>query len=224
MNQASPGTMGPPPGPAASTQEMVVDQQGGLGSPPVGAPLDPSKVATTPYRLSPAESWTEDEQARLEATLREYPSEQYSVATQCAQAAARLPKKSIRDVGARLRTAPGVAMPKSAEENEFSRRIEDLLKANIDVIGKMRDNLHKIDLLDNIPLMGEFDRNVAAAFSLLRRLDAKMPPFPVRVNTMYLAAGHASNASADAFDSNSTNDASQQPIDHPPNIHIPPVV
>lgn len=187
------------------------------------AKSDGKKMPVSYRVVASPESWSDEEQASLEATLREFPSSKYSIVTQCAKAAAKLPRKTIRDVGARLRTMP--------REEETDRRIENLLKANVDIIGKMRDNLHKIDLLDNIPLMGEFDRNVAATFSLLRQLDAQMPPFPVRVNTMYLAAGHASNASADAFDNikGATSSPSSEQInvamtdDHPPTIQIPPV-
>lgn len=192
-------------------------------------------LSGTGYRVALPETWTDEEQASLEATLLEFPATQHSVATQCAQAAARLPNKSIRDVGARLRNMP----QPQPDDDDVSRRIDDILRANMEVIGKMRDNLHKIDLLENIPLMGEFDRNVAGAFALLRKLNAKMPPFPVRVNTMYLANGHASNASADAFDEVSgvapattdqqayqpapaTSSSSEQ-LAHPPNIQIPPV-
>ena len=51
----------------------------------------------------------------------------------------------------------------------------------------MRENLQKISLVDNIPLMKKFDDNVQAIFELLEQLDTKTPPFPVEVNTMFLA-------------------------------------
>jgi len=158
--------------------------------------------------------WTEEEQGRLEEALRDYPSDRYSIAAQCAKAAIFLPRKSVRDVAARIRLMPCSSNAASAssryyagdlgeDDDDFSRRVDQLLRANVEVIARIRDNLHKIDLLDNIPLMREFDRNVAAAFALLRRLEnAKMPPFPVRVNTMFLGGGCSSNESAAAFDGN----------------------
>ena len=48
-------------------------------------------------------AWTEAEQKQLEALARRYPSSEHSLVTQCAKIAAGLPRKSIRDVGARLR-------------------------------------------------------------------------------------------------------------------------
>ena len=55
----------------------------------------------------------------------------------------------------------------------------------------MRENLQKIQLMDNIPLMRRFDQNVRATFETLEALDSEsqMPPFPLEVNTMYLAGG-----------------------------------
>ena len=48
-------------------------------------------------------AWTEAEQKQLEQLARRYPSSEHSLVTQCAKIAAGLPRKSIRDVGARLR-------------------------------------------------------------------------------------------------------------------------
>ena len=48
-------------------------------------------------------AWTEAEQKQLETLARRYPSSEHSLVTQCAKIAAGLPRKSIRDVGARLR-------------------------------------------------------------------------------------------------------------------------
>ena len=55
----------------------------------------------------------------------------------------------------------------------------------------MRENLQKIQLMDNIPLMRRFDQNVRATFETLEALEseAQMPPFPLEVTTMYLAGG-----------------------------------
>jgi hypothetical protein len=60
------------------------------------------------------------------------------------------------------------------------------LQENVAVISDMRENLQKISLVDNIPLMKKFNDNVAATFALLEQLDAKTPPFPVEVNSMFL--------------------------------------
>ena len=48
-------------------------------------------------------AWTEAEQKQLETLARRYPSSEHSLVSQCAKIAAGLPRKSIRDVGARLR-------------------------------------------------------------------------------------------------------------------------
>ena len=52
------------------------------------------------YSIASPDSWTEEEQLRLEQTLQQYPSSEYSIVSQCAKIAARLPNKTIRDVGA----------------------------------------------------------------------------------------------------------------------------
>ena len=48
------------------------------------------------------------------------------------------------------------------------------------VVSEMRENLHKIQLMDNVPVMRRFDANVRATFETLEALDseAQMPPFP----------------------------------------------
>jgi len=61
----------------------------------------PNAAPMTPFvQIAPPESWTEEEQKRLEETLVQYPSSSYSIVSQCAKIAARLPNKTIRDVGA----------------------------------------------------------------------------------------------------------------------------
>ena len=58
------------------------------------------------YSIATPESWTEEEQRRLEQTLEQYPGSEYSIVSQCAKIAARLPNKSIRDVGAAAAREP----------------------------------------------------------------------------------------------------------------------
>ena len=74
----------------------------------------------------------------------------------------------------------------SERHAELDRRASAILQENVAVISDMRENLQKISLVDNIPLMKKFNDNVAATFALLEQLDAKTPPFPVEVNTMFL--------------------------------------
>mmetsp|Transcript_6518 Transcript_6518/g.7722 ORF Transcript_6518/g.7722 Transcript_6518/m.7722 type:complete len:164 (-) Transcript_6518:258-749(-) len=137
-----------------------------------------------PYGVAPPESWSTEEQRSLEETLREFPMEKSSFLNQCTKIAERLPKKSIRDVAIRIR----YHMPCiQGEEQGLWQRVEQLSETNIQIIKTIRENLHNINLADNIPLMREFDRNIAESFALLGRLDTKLPPFPVRVNTMYLS-------------------------------------
>ena len=144
--------------------------------------------------LRPAD-WTESEQKQLDVLARRFPSADYSIVTQCAKIAAGLPRKSIRDVGARLRSlavdplahAPHPARPGTARHAALEKQCRALLSANVAVVSEMRENLTKIELLANIPLMRRFDANVRATFEALEGLDAQLPPFPLEVNTMYLA-------------------------------------
>ena len=41
------------------------------------------------------------------------------------------------------------------------------------VVSEMRENLHKIQLMDNIPLMRRFDANVRATFETLEALESE---------------------------------------------------
>ena len=143
-------------------------------------------------------AWTEAEQKQLEQLARRYPSSEHSLVTQCAKIAAGLPRKSIRDVGARLRllaldplATAQPARPGTARHAALEKQCRDLLQQNVAVVSEMRENLHKIQLMDNIPLMRRFDANVRATFETLEALEseAQMPPFPLEVNTMYLAGG-----------------------------------
>ena len=143
-------------------------------------------------------AWTEAEQKQLETLARRYPSSEHSLVTQCAKIAAGLPRKSIRDVGARLRllaldplATSQPARPGTARHAALEKQCRDLLQQNVAVVSEMRENLQKIQLMDNIPLMRRFDANVRATFETLEALEseAQMPPFPLEVNTMYLAGG-----------------------------------
>lgn len=185
------------------------------------APTQPMTPFT--YQIAAPGSWTDEEQRRLEQTLDQYPGADYSIVSQCAKIAARLPNKSIRDVGASRPRRNGIGRvpsdgerppkslsslgarlralaldpqggtgsasgerPSSEAHEALNRRASAVLLENVAVIGDMRENLQKINLLDNIPLMQKFNDNVTATFALLDALDAKTPPFPVEVNTMFL--------------------------------------
>ena len=116
-------------------------------------------------------AWTEAEQKQLETLARRYPSSEHSLVTQCAKIAAGLPRKSIRDVGARLRllaldplATAQPARPGTARHAALEKQCRELLQQNVAVVSEMRENLHKIQLMDNIPLMRRFDANVRATF------------------------------------------------------------
>ena len=141
-------------------------------------------------------AWTEAEQKQLEQLARRYPSSEHSLVTQCAKIAAGLPRKSIRDVGARLRLLAldplATAQPaRRAAARGPREALPRFTTTKRGVVSEMRENLHKIQLMDNIPLMRRFDANVRATFETLEALEseAQMPPFPLEVNTMYLAGG-----------------------------------
>ncbi|KAJ1453632.1 hypothetical protein M885DRAFT_523881 [Pelagophyceae sp. CCMP2097] len=145
-----------------------------------------------------ADSWSEEEQRSLDETLQLFPAEAHSLITQCAQAAARLPARSVRDVGVRLyelEAQRGAAdAPRSAGGPQFadaglSRQLASALAGNVHLITEMRENLNNINLMENVRLMRQFDFNVRTCFALLDTVDIKMPAFPVQVNTMFLNGG-----------------------------------
>ena len=66
-------------------------------------------------------------------------------------------------------------------------RAQALESDNVLLLSQMRAHLSEVSLLENIPLMRQFNDNIAEALRALDTLDVRTPLFPVRVNTMYLS-------------------------------------